>query len=399
MFPCSERLSKLLPPRPDRGEHAGKGSGIAARLPLRAILGLSLVLAASDPARAEIGDKVYLQGLTDAELWETGAQTDLSRNGGDPAGLGRLRRWAVGGFTDQIQGFAMGSLEGGKATYDQQTDTTLEQAYLRFSFAAPKRMVIQAGKMTLPVGNFSRRYLSSQNPLIGTPANYRVAYPVGLELTGSVGRFEGVAAVLDRPITDPEVLLDEDPSTAYRPLLGAALIPMVGMRLGAYYTQGPYLTDKWQSMIPGGADWKDFDERVAGFDLQFSRAHFELNGEFSKSRYEIPQDNHGEGKNYYIEPKYTWSPRWFTALRLERSHLPYVWPETTIPWWISVKKVYDAEVGVGFRVDPNLLLKASYRYASERTTVGSYYNAQDNGAFAFQVSYSFDVNRWIERPQ
>src|SRR5262245_28748526 len=165
MYRCFERRSTLSPPRPERGEHRGAASRTTAGSLLRPILILSLALGVAGPARAGIEDKVHLQGLTDAELWETGADTDLSRNGGDPGGLGRLRLWAIGEFTDQLQGFAMGNLEGGKATFDQQTDTTLEQAYLRFSFAAPKRMILQAGKMVLPVGNFSRRYLSSQNPL------------------------------------------------------------------------------------------------------------------------------------------------------------------------------------------------------------------------------------------
>ena len=340
-----------------------------------------------------------MQGLADAEVWDTGPESDLTRNSGEAAGLGRLRLWAIGALAERFQAFAMGSVQRGRATGGDATDLDLEQAYLRYSFAAPRRLILQAGKMTLPAGNFARRYLSSRNPLIGAPANYGIPYPVGIEVAGSVGRFDGLAAILDRPVTTEEVLLGENPSRAFRPLLAAGVTPIVGLRLGAYTTRGPYLTREWQSMLPAGDRWRSFQQRVTGMDLQFSRAHFELNGDFALSRYEVPRNADGEGKNYYLEPKYTWSPRWFTALRLERSHLPYIWPVDGAPWYASVKKVYDGEVGVGFRVGPELLLKASYRYASERTRYKAYYNAEEGHALAFQVSYSFDVNSWIERPR
>jgi hypothetical protein len=345
------------------------------------------------PSRAE--ERVLVQGLTDAEIWYTDPQSEyLSRNEGDAASVARLRLWAAGEFMPNLQGFALGAVEGGKGTETGETDTRLEQAYLRYSFEAPRRLVLQAGKLYLPYGNFSRRYFSSQNPLIGTPMNYEISYPLGIQISGAVKRFDFMAAALDGPLTHQEY--DSPTQSAIRPALSAGVTPLTGFRVGVYFTKGPYLSRISEDWLLPGKELGDFNEKVTGLDVQFSRAHFELNGELTQTRLEVPAAEDAWGRTWYVEPKYTFSPRWYAALRWERGDLPvanWIWAAM---WSAEQERINDLEAGIGFRIIPGFLVKTSYRTEMGKPSSGP---DPEGHALALQLSYSFDVNSWFQRPR
>src|SRR5262245_3737620 len=344
-------------------------------------------------ARAE--EPVIIQGLADAEGWNTGSDpTYLTRNEGDSASVGRLRLWGFGDFTPRFQGFGLVAVETGKATADQETDYRVEQAYLRAIFGESRHTILQAGKLILPYGNFSRRYLSTSNPLIGTPLNYDVSYPFGVQLNGSAGRFDYMVAVLDSPMWKQRY--DSKPESYPRPALAAGVTPLVGFRLGGYATRGPYL-----SQLSKSEDWlfpedqlSDFEERAYGLDVQYSVAHFELNGDMTQASMEVPYAGMARGRMYYVEPKYTISPRWYVAARYERGNRPdAVWLFST-NWEAQRQRVHDVEAGFGFRIDPHFVVKASYRAVLDSTP-----GAPEGNAAAVQLSYTFDINSWFRRPQ
>jgi hypothetical protein len=351
---------------------------------------MALLAMASQPA---LGDEhVLVQGLTDAEFWNTSAQSAyLSRNAGDPAAAGRLRLWAVGDFAKGLQGFVLGRIEAAKISTEEQTDSAVDQAYLRYSFSAPQPLVLQAGKLSLPYGNFSRRYFSSQNPLIGSPKNYEISYPLGIQISGALKRFDFMAAALDGPLTHQEY--DSPTESVIRPALAAGVTPLTGFRIGAYFTRGPYLSRISEAWILPDKSLSDFNEQVAGLDLQYSLAHFEFNGEMTQARLQVPAAGDARGRIWYVEPKYTFSPRWYAAMRYERGDLPSpVWIFNTT-WSAQQERIHDLETAIGFRILPGLLAKASYR-----TEFGSSDPAAlDQGrVVAVQLSYSFDVKSWFQ---
>jgi hypothetical protein len=355
---------------------------------------LALLFLAAGAVPAE--DRILLQGLTDLEVWNTDAESEVfSRADGDTAPLGRLRLWSGVILSRRLDGFAMGTVEGGKAAEEGTTEVYLEQAYLRYTFEAPRRLLIQGGRLTIPFGNFSRRYFSSSNPLIGTPMNYPITYSYGIQLNGGAGRFDYMAAVLNGPVTRQEYLAQT--SSAFRPALALGVTPVTGLRFGAYATRGSYLGDDVKPALPAGKSTGDYTELVTGFEAQFSRGHFEFNGEFTSSSLETPGTGTGRGHLSYLEPKYTWSPRWFTALRLEQGRTITVEPEIGVPWVQEKEKIRDLEVGAGFRTDPRFVVKASYR--TEHLGGASATPDPEGRAFAVQFSYSFDVNSWLSRPR
>src|SRR3989441_3215395 len=329
------------------------------RRPLAGLCALGFALLSVSPARCD--ERVLVGGLLDAEFWKTDDGSRLlSRNGGEAAPAARLRLWAASEFLPRLQGFILGELESGKTSDEGETVHELEQAYLRYSFRPPLRLIVEAGQLVTPIGNFSRRYLSSVNPLIGSPDNYSLSYPLGLHVRGQASRLDFSVALLDRPFINEHYT--PDPGRALRPALALGVTPVVGTRLGAYATRGPYLGPGATPMLQAGDDWKDFRQAVYGIDAQFSRGYFELNVDVARSYYQVPGLARSvRGLAYFIEPKYTWSPRFFTALRLERNDYPFVKPLAPGVWLGTTADFYDVEAGAGYRLGPGAVLKIAYR--------------------------------------
>jgi hypothetical protein len=344
-------------------------------------------------------ERVLVGGLLDAEVWKTDDGSRLlSRNDGETAPAARLRLWAASEFLPRLQGFVLGEVGGGSGSDEEETDTELEQAYVRYTFRPPLCLMVEAGQIVTPIGNFSRRYLSSVNPLIGSPDSYSLSYPVGFQMSGQAARLDFRAALVDRPFVNEKYV--PDPGRSLRPMLAAGVTPVVGTRLGAYATRGPYLGPGAEPMLASGERWKDFRQAVYGIDAQFSRGYFELNGDFARSSYEVPGAARSvRGRVYFIEPKYTWSPRFFTALRFERNNYPFIMALGPGVWLGTTAAFYDVEAGAGYRLGPGAVLKVAYRrdYWNVDPSLKSFF---PNGySIAAQLSYRFDVNAWFERPR
>jgi hypothetical protein len=83
-------------------------------------------------------------------------------------------------------------------------------------------------------------------------------------------------------------------------------------------------------------------------------------------------------------------------LRYERGDLPWAeWIWGTL-WSAEQKHVNDLEAGVGFRIIPGFLVKTSYRTEIGKQSFGA---DPEGHALALQLSYSFDVNSWFQRPR
>lgn len=375
---------------PSTGSYRLGGGSASPRLALLAALAVTL----SFPGFAQ--DRLLLRGLGDVEAWNTGPDAEaFSRDDGETAALGRLRLWAVGSITDRLHGVLVGKLEGGDAAGTGPTKVSLEQAYLRYAFGASGRVIVQGGKLTLPFGNFAARYYSDTNPLVGNPLNYEISYPLGVQVNGAASRFDYMIAVVDGPLTREEY--DSVPESAPRPALAVGVTPVTGLRVGVYFTRGEYLSLIAEDWLLPGKTLADYDETVAGLDLQYSIGHFELNGELTHTRLEVPAADNARGRIWYVEPKYTFSPRWFAALRWERGDQAEAYWIWAALWSAETERVDDLEAGVGFRIDPGLVLKGSYR-----TALGSLDSAAGmprGHGVALQLSYRFDVNSWFERPR
>lgn len=373
-----------------------------SRLRMVCALAACAALAPAAVAGEPTQERWLLQGLADMQYFDTDAGSRLlSVNDGKAAGVATLRMWAAGDLGGGVQAFALGSAinqpdyENGTG---RATDTGLEQGYLRYTAQGKARLIIEAGRLVTPVGDFSPRYLPSSNPLIGQPSDYSVAYPEGIKVQGWIGRFDMMASVVNRPVSAAwyAPISDKDP----RPMLSAGWTPIAGFRAGVFATRGSYLASDYEANLAPGDAWRNYDQSVAGFETKFSRAHFDFHGQYVYSTYEVPGfDRLARGRAYYVEPRYTFTPRLFGALRWERNDYPYIAPIFGTTWIASNSEVSDIEAGVGVNVMPDLTMKVSYRRDFWHVDEALKDFLPDGHAFAAQVVYHFDVRGLAERPR
>jgi hypothetical protein len=173
---------------------------------------------------------------------------------------------------------------------------------------------------------------------------------------------------------------------------------MVGLRIGGSFTVGPYLNSSMDSILPTSSPWTDYDQRVAAMDFSFSRGYLETHAEGARGTYEVPgRATPITGFTYYGEAKYTLSPRFYVAARVERNKYPFI-RRTTTAWVSRLTDFVDGEAGIGVRLTTNTLLKGSYladRWWVAPTAAG--FRGQGGHAIALQLSQAFDVMGLLER--
>lgn len=313
----------------------------------------SALLAGALPAQS-----VALEFLIDGELWKTDSGSRLlSRNGGELAGLGRLRSWLAVRPTRQLELLAHAVIEGGKAE-EGGTEVQLEQ--LQVQVHPSPALTIEAGKIVQPIGAFGSRRFSNTNPLIGEPDAYPPQYPWGAVVKGLWSRFDYRLGVTSLPAVNVDY--SPVPSHYARPIAGIGVTFGPAFRLGTSATYGPYLGDTVNAQLPSGSSWQDYTQTLIAADLRISKGYVEARAELNWSEYEVPtraDPLHGLG--WYAELRGTLSPRVFLAGRYEYFRYAFVLPVSSSFWVARETTQMNAELGMGYRFSAATLLKASVR--------------------------------------
>jgi hypothetical protein len=338
-----------------------------------------------------------LQGVLDIEAWKTDTMsTLLRRNGGDPAGLFRLRMW---GAVEPVRGlfvFANGLAEGGNGRrFDGPgTSVMLEQGGVRF--ARYTSGVIDAGRMLHPIGAFGSRVMSTRNPLIGIPDGYMPVYPVGVMVSGERGKVDYRIAAVSLPPTHRDYV--PDPDVYVRPVASIGITPIVGLRAAFGFTSGPYLNRDLTNSQLNGAEWTSYRQRVFASDFQYGFGHFDLRAEFVTGNFEVPYAGRVDGQAGYGEARATLTPRVFVAVRAEFNRYPFIRPTSQTTWLARRTELRAVEIGGGYRFGANTVLKLT---ASADDWVVTPDNAgfirSGGNAVAVQLSREFDVMTWASR--
>jgi hypothetical protein len=271
----------------------------------------------------------------------------------------------------------------------------LEQYWLRATPSDQTAVHFQIGKFAAPFGSFIGRVSSDQNPLPTDPLPYdfvttyaglsdtaakilarkdvsgskewRVpvweeVYAHGAMVFGNLGDLRYAAAVMNSaPATFPYdwELHTEDyriPSIYLR----ASYTPDISSKLGASFARGPYT--KWNDpSVPPGRHASDFDQTAWGLDYSFSSGHFELFAEGIVSRLETPLAGDLHLWTFYIEPKYTFLPGFYGALRFGQIRFGTVRDPSgdLVPWDHDTTRL---EAGGGYFFTRNFFVKAGFQF-------------------------------------
>jgi hypothetical protein len=336
---------------------------------------------------------VMVQGIVDGEGWATsGTSNLLTRNGGRPAGLGRLQLWGAYEPLPGLVAYAQGEFEGGSASQESASSSNANQYGLRYTVSPA--LVIDAGRFFPIIGTFPARHFSTRNPLIGEPDGYSADYPLGVKVSGDIARFDYRAAMVSLPASHVDYV--PAPTPRLRPAVGAGVTPFVGFRVGGSFTTGPYLNDSYTSAQLSGETWTYYEQRVGALDLEFSRGYFELHAEGARGSYDVPGQADVTGFTYYVEPKYTFTPRFYLAARVERNDYPFIRASAT-GWTGRLTDLADGEFGGGYRVSATTLVKLTVRADRWWAHPPSGTIVQGGRAVAIQVSQAFDAIDWFDR--
>ena len=350
-------------------------------------VGAVVALLAPASAAAQVG--FMAQGVADLEGWKTDSSSALlARNRGKAAALGRLALWsAVEPWRDVVLfGEVRGETGAGRA--EPGSEVYLEQYGARWS--PSDAFVLEGGKMAHVVGTFSARHLSFRNPLVGMPDGYSLVYPLGVRVSGTTSIVDYRVAMLSKPLSHEGYT--PDPSPAWRPAAGAGVTLFTGFRIGASGTVGPYLDRGLPAALYAGRDWRRFHQRIVAADVQLSRGYFESYGEIAHGSYDVPGRSEAiDGLTWYVETKYTFTPRLYLAVRVEQNDYPFIAPRDTTRWTAERSSFSDVEGGVGFRIAPSTLLKLSLRADHWVPNPNPFAPDASGRALAVQLSQTFDL--------
>ena len=283
--------------------------------------------------------------------------------------------------------------------------------YARIRPWTSREFDIQVGRVPPTFGAFARRTYPSDNPLIGYPLAYQYMttmradalaadvdellrkrstgwlfrysvgepeagggvspisafhWDTGVQVHGTKGILSATASVTAGTVSNPLFRDDNSgPQVAGR----LELRPVSGLIAGASLARGPFLGREAARAASGDvADGHDreFTQTAWGGDLRYSRDHYVLRFELVGSGWRLPAVSAPAlpqplgALSTSIEGRYKLRPGLYAAARFD--HLGFsevAGTQETLPWDAPVTRV---EVGAGYSLQRNLLLKLSYQH-------------------------------------
>jgi len=286
------------------------------------------------------------------------------------------------------------------------------QAYALFARIRPwtgRDFDIQVGRIPPTFGAFGRRAYANDNPLIGYPLAYQyltslrpdalpanadellqkrslgwlVRYSVGapsvdrgvplvsafrwdsgVQVHAGAGIFSAAAAVTAGTVSNP-LFSDDNSGRQFAGRLEAR--PIAGLIAGTSFARGRFVSDAAvRSALGEAAPSDDFRQTAWGADAEYSHGYYLVRFETIVSAWRIPTirapaiDEPLRAVSTSLEGRYKIVPGLYAAARVE--HLGFsdlVGSTSTLPWDAPVTRV---EVGTGYSIQRNLLLKISYQH-------------------------------------
>jgi hypothetical protein len=282
--------------------------------------------------------------------------------------------------------------------------------YLRIRPWTARAIDIQAGRVPPTFGAFARRIYASDNILIGYPLAYQYLTPLradalpananellamrgrgwlssysignptpanglalasgfrwdtGVQLHGASDLADATVSVTTGTLSNP--LFKDDNSG--RQLAGRLSVhPLPGLILGASAARGPFVSATAARSAVGDGHDGEFTQTAWGGDVEYSRDYYLIRAETVFSRWKLPAvgapviDAPLDALGTYIEGRYKIQPGLYVAARVD--HLGFSELTGSIgreTWDAPVTRV---EIGGGYSIQRNLLLKVSFQHNS-----------------------------------
>ena len=217
------------------------------------------------------------------------------------------------------------------------------------------RMRARGWESSFPVGN--------QTPDHGVPLFSGFRWDTGVQVHAVTDLLEVTASVTTGTLSNP--LVGDDNSG--KQIAGRAVIrPATGLVIGASAARGAFVSDAAASAVPGGADANAYTQTALGSDIEYSRDYFLVRMETVWSRWTLPPisepliDVPLRAFAVSLEGRYKLRPGLYAAARVDHLGFSDITGTTGSQSWEA--PLSRVEVGGGYYLQRNLVLKLSYQY-------------------------------------
>ena len=244
-------------------------------------------------------------------------------------------------------------------------------AAVRYERSGRVGVRVDGGLIPPPVGLANLTLRPHLNPTISQPASLFQAlppveasaprstllgavYPFGASVTVSGLHWDARAAVIDTtPIRARRVFTQTGgPPRFMNVVIGGGVTPVVGFRVGASMTHGG-----WRRAGENAVTTRDRRATVFTIESEFSVRYTRLAGEWTYDRLETQPGPPTSASGWFVVGQQTVSPRWFAAARIERLSARAL----SLSGPARDQRFDGIEPVIGFRVTPELTLRAGYR--------------------------------------
>ncbi len=328
----------------------------------------------------------------------TSAETYVEHDGAEAgAAIDLLGGWQAG----PVQILARPVL---RRNHDGDWSADVYQLAVRHDRGRRVRMRLEAGYLPSPIGISPLETRASDNPLVapitsyttrlplfeeGTPRTQLASplYPLAVQATWSTPRWDLRTSVLESSLVRVRPLTGEyKPPRAPQLAVGGGITPRTGLRLGASAAFGRYAR---ADEVAGGLGG-DRHARILSVDGDYSVAYTRVYGDFVHTRLDRAE-GYTTATALTVTAVQTLTPRWYVAARGQRlttSHLlasgyesphdqpyhhrhseedyalaalgGYIPGPDDAPHDLGPSDALTIETGVGFRLSPDLTVRASY---------------------------------------
>ena len=310
----------------------------------------------------------------------------------------RQVRFGLNGFvrvSDRVS--VLGELRSENSDY-----VTPFALYARIHPLPNRRLDIQIGRIPPTFGSFSRRSYGHDSPLIGSPIAYQYlislrpdsvpadlnelvrmrgrgwlsafsvgdraghrgvplvsafTWDTGVQVAAGWKRATGAVAVTNGTPSNPRV---SDDNAGKQVAFRTTLTPATGLTFGTSYARGEFLARQIRPLLSNPTH--GYDQAAAEIDVEYSRDHWLARVETVRSEWMMPIGTTGQAMPLRalattFEGRYTFTPGWYAAARVEHLGFNRITTATRTTEWEA--PVTRTEFGVGYSVQRNLVFKTS----------------------------------------
>lgn len=339
--------------------------------------------------------------------------------------------------------FAYGAIQVRRTPYfyydaydpERETYTDPIQAYIGYTTRTEKTtVVVKAGQLSTAFGSFPLRYDDTDNPLLDQPLAYTsqlalrgdqlmcstadlqsgwygyvqghcggvqgwgdglvpvTLYGVpGFQIEASHGHLDGRWQLAARTPTNSDHLTTRLSYLQWA--AGGGYTIRQGMRIGVSGFRGPYLDRTVASFLPAGTSVRNFPATGIGVDGQWARGRWSVNAEWQHFQFDLPNFVVSPSTTTgYVEAKSVLTPHLYLAVRAGYLKNGKVMDSGMDSAPQYAPTLTSLELGAGFWLRRNILLKGSYGWLLTEGETGT-----QNNVVGLQLVANFHSLNWAFR--